>query len=94
MLDRRNNRSLTSPATAAVTVPPTAADATAATAASYAAVAAVTVGSFCAGTDKAVEAETSSTPAIPHGGGGGMHRQHLTVFYVMGLLKNICKGSD
>jgi hypothetical protein len=62
-LERRNNRSLTSPAPAAsVPALPTAADATAATAASYAAVAAVTVGSYCAGTDKAVEAETATTP--------------------------------
>jgi hypothetical protein len=73
-LERRNNRSLTSPApaaaaglpAAAVPVLPTAADAaadsTAATAASYAA---VTAGSHGVVTDKAVAAETATAPETP-----------------------------
>ncbi len=66
-LERRNNLSLTSPApAAAVPVPPTTTDAAAvATAATLASYATVTVGSYCAGTDKAVEAETATTPVNP-----------------------------
>ncbi len=66
-MERRNNLSLTSPApAAAVPVPPTATDvAAAAIAATLASYATVTVGFYCAGTDKAVEAETATTPANP-----------------------------
>ncbi len=66
-MERRNNLSLTSPApAAAVPVPPTATDAAAvATTATLPSYATVTVGSYCAGTDKPMEAETTTTPANP-----------------------------
>ncbi len=66
-METRNNLSLTSPAPAvAVPVPPTTTDAAAvAPAATLASYATVTVGSYCAGTDKAVEAETATTPVNP-----------------------------
>jgi hypothetical protein len=66
MVERRNNLSLTSPAPEAVPVPPTATDAAAvATTATLPSYATVTIGSYCAGTDKAMEAETTTTPANP-----------------------------